>query len=66
MYSDPNFIPASARQEFCSICGTPAQRKVEEVVFEDDPMPHRHPYTAYLCLHHFNEVMRLYGRGLLR
>jgi len=59
MRSDPNFIPLSAGGEACRICGNPAHRKVEEHVFDDDPMPVRHPFTAYLCLYHFNKVMGL-------
>jgi uncharacterized protein YuzE len=59
MRSDSNFTPASARGEKCRMCGQPAQRKVEEVIFSDDPMEMRHPYTAYVCLEHFNEIMEI-------
>ncbi len=33
---DPNFTPRSCGGEIC-ICGKPAQRKIEEVIFDDDP-----------------------------
>jgi hypothetical protein len=48
--------------EKCRVCGADAQRKVEEVIFDDDPMPHRHNYTAYLCLEHFNAIMGIRAR----
>ncbi len=38
-------------------CGQPAEHKVEEVVFDDDPIPGRHPLTTYLCHQHFREIM---------
>jgi hypothetical protein len=59
MRSDKDFTPACAQGELCMICRAPAQRKVEENIFDDDPMPIRHPYTAYLCLKHFNLVMNI-------
>jgi hypothetical protein len=43
--------------ENCRICGRPAAHKVEEVIFDDDPDVHRHPFTAYLCCRHFAAVM---------
>lgn len=57
MRSDEDFTPACAGGEVCRICGIPAQRKVEEVIFDDDPMPNRHNYSAYVCLEHFNAIM---------
>ncbi|RYD83543.1 MAG: hypothetical protein EOP84_07735 [Verrucomicrobiaceae bacterium] len=57
MRSDEDFTPGSAEGELCRICGAPAQRKVEEVIFPDDPMRNRHNYTAYVCLEHFNAIM---------
>lgn len=57
MRSDRDFTPACAGGERCRVCQQPAQRKVAEVVFDDDPMPVRHEYTAYVCLKHFNEIM---------
>jgi hypothetical protein len=38
-------------------CGWPAEHKVEETVFADDPQPIRHPLTSYLCHQHFLEIM---------
>lgn len=64
MHSDPNFTPASAKGEKCSICQKPAQRKVEEQIFEDDPYPIRHSFTAYVCLEHFNLIMNIHDEGL--
>lgn len=39
------------------MCGKPAQRKVEENIFHDDPQPVRLPLTAYVCLPHFEQIM---------
>ncbi len=38
-------------------CGMPAEHKVEETIFSDDPRPVRHPLTAYICHAHFREMM---------
>ena len=57
MRSDKDFIPLACGGERCRICGKDAQRKVEEHIFDDDPMPYRHPFTTYMCLEHFNEIM---------
>lgn len=59
MRSDKDFTPQCAIGEKCTMCGADAQRKVEENIFDDDPMPIRHPYTAYVCLACFNKIMRL-------
>lgn len=61
MRSDKDFTPKSADGERCNICKSAAQRKVSEVIFDDDPMPIRHEYTAYLCLEDFNKIMRING-----
>lgn len=50
------FISKFCEGEECW-CGAPAEHKVEEVVFEDDPLPHRHPYTSYVCHRHFQWIM---------
>lgn len=42
--------------ELC-FCGQPAEHKVEETIFDDDPIPHRHPLTRYVCHKHFCEIM---------
>lgn len=51
------YRPASSVGERCRLCGADASRKVEEVLFDDDPQPIRHPLTAYLCLGCFAGVM---------
>lgn len=38
-------------------CGAWAAHKVEEAIMPDDPMPDRHPLTAYICHRHFVELM---------
>jgi hypothetical protein len=50
------FVSGSCEGERCQ-CGQPAQHKVEETIFHDDPVPHRHPLTSYICHHHFVEIM---------
>lgn len=50
------FVSASCEGERCS-CGEPAQHKVEEAIFWDDPVQGRHPLTAYVCHRHFVEIM---------
>lgn len=39
------------------MCGAPADAKVEETIFHDDPMPIRHALTAYVCAKHFTAIM---------
>lgn len=52
------FISASCQGETCKCrSGKPATHKVEEVIFHDDPMPIRHPLTAYVCDDCFNAIM---------
>jgi hypothetical protein len=50
------FVSLSCGGERCS-CGQPAEHKVEEVIFADDPLPNRHPLTAYICHRHFKVIM---------
>lgn len=50
------FVSASCEGERCR-CGEPAQHKVEETIFWDDPVQGRHPLTAYICHRHFVELM---------
>jgi hypothetical protein len=52
------YVPICARSHTC-VCGKPAVRKIEEVIFTDDPMIHRHPYTSYICLDCFCHIMGL-------
>lgn len=51
------FVSACCGGEKCSFCGEPAEHKVEEAIFFDDPIPHRHPLTAYICHGHFVSLM---------
>lgn len=50
------FVSACCQGERCH-CGEPAEHKVEETIFHDDPIQSRHPLTAYICHKHFREIM---------
>lgn len=56
------FVSGSCLGEICSIClkhlgiRVTATCKVGEEVAFDDPNPHRHNLTAYLCSMHFDEI----------
>lgn len=50
------FRSATCEGERCH-CGAPADHKVEENIPFDDPLPMRHPLTAYICHRHFVEIM---------
>lgn len=52
----PEFVSGHCQGERC-YCGKPADHKIEEVVFRDDPLPFRHPLTRYVCHAHFAEIM---------
>jgi hypothetical protein len=52
-----HFVSASCGGERCSVCGRAATHKLEETIFHDDPMPHRHPLVAYVCCIHFREAV---------
>lgn len=45
--------------EVCNFqgCEAPADRKMSETIFIDDPLRHRHPWTAYLCFDHFRQIV---------
>jgi hypothetical protein len=45
---DEVFISRCCGGETC-YCGKPAEHKVEETIFYDEPMPNRHPLTSYIC-----------------
>lgn len=63
-------VSVCCQGERCS-CGKPAEHKVEETMFDDDPtawiemevngairrIPARHPLTAYVCHEHFVLIM---------
>jgi hypothetical protein len=51
------FVSASCKGERCSVCGEPAEAKLGEEIAHDDPMPHRHNLTAYVCREHFDMVL---------
>ena len=57
------FVNASCQGELCTMCGAPAVAKVGEEIAHDDPMPHRHNLTAYVCEQHFNQIMRRGSAG---
>ncbi len=64
------FVSASCGGEYC-FCGQPAEHKVEEAIFWDDPtgsnkitvggteieVSGRHPLTRYICHKHFVMIM---------
>jgi hypothetical protein len=50
------FVSACCEGERC-FCGAPAEHKVEQTIFDDDPYPARHPLTRYVCHPHFREIM---------
>lgn len=60
------FVSVCCEGERCH-CGAPAEHKVEETIFSDDPtgtmkmgghtFPARHPLTSYICHKHFREIM---------
>lgn len=53
------FVSRCCEDERCTYegCGEPAEHKVEETIFYDDPLPQRHPLTSYLCHQHFRLIM---------
>jgi hypothetical protein len=53
------FVSKYCKGEKC-FCGKVATHKIEETVFDDDPLPNRHELTSYVCDGHFNLVM--YGK----
>jgi hypothetical protein len=50
------FVSGCCEGERC-YCGAPAEHKVEETIFYDDPHPIRHPLTRYVCHAHFVQIM---------
>jgi hypothetical protein len=50
------FVSATCEGETCW-CGKPAIRKVGEEIPIDDPMPHRHNLTVYICAEHYSQLM---------
>ena len=58
------WVSACCEGEKC-LCGAPAEFKIEETVFDDDPLPTRHPLTAYVCRKHFTMVMGTVGLDMI-
>ncbi len=58
-YDRRPFVSRCCEGELCSFegCSAPAEHKVEETIFDDDPLPHRHELTAYICHDHFRQIM---------
>jgi hypothetical protein len=55
---DPSYVPQCCEGVTCQVCGQqPAAHKLEEVIFDDDPQPIRHPLTAYACRRCFAGIM---------
>lgn len=50
------FVSGSCDGERC-FCNMPAEHKIEEVIFWDDPDQMRHPFTTYVCHQHFVQFM---------
>lgn len=50
------FVSVCCEGERC-YCGKPAEHKVEEAIFPDDPHQQRHPFAAYICHEHFVQIM---------
>ena len=48
-----HIVPEYTEGMACHLCGFPASHKVEEVIEEENI----HPYTAYVCCHHFGGIM---------
>lgn len=55
---DPNYVPQRMKGEKCRMCKeAEPERKVEEVVFREDPTFPRHPYAANVCINCFKAIM---------
>lgn len=50
------FKSETCEGEFCR-CGAPAVAKIGEEIASDDPHPHRHNLTAYVCARHYALVL---------
>ncbi len=59
------WVSKSCHGETCSMCGKPAAAKVGEEIFDDDPHPYRHNFTAYVCADHFAQIMGPLGKVLM-
>jgi hypothetical protein len=50
------YISTACEGERC-FCGQPAVKKIGEEIMFDDPNPHRHNLTAYVCAEHYAQIM---------
>lgn len=55
------FVSASCGGERCRLCRNPAAAKIGEEIAMDDPAPHRHNLTSYVCREHFIEIFGIHG-----
>lgn len=51
-----HFVSGCCEGEVCRVCAAPATHKVGEEIQDDDPLPHRHNLTAYVCCTHFRMI----------
>lgn len=49
-----------AEGERCTICKEPADRKISELILDDNPNPTQHGLTAYVCNKHFDRIFSPY------
>ena len=60
-----HFVSESCEWELCGYtfsasgvrCLAPATHKVGEEIMHDDPNPHRHNLTQYVCCEHFRAIV---------
>jgi hypothetical protein len=52
-----HFVSRSCGGERCSVCRADATHKLGEEIMHDDPSPHRHNLTAYVCCEHFRMIV---------
>ena len=51
------FRPSAACEGERCYCGETAAKKIGEEILFDDPMPHRHNLTRYVCAAHYAQIM---------
>jgi hypothetical protein len=53
------FVSMYCEGERCNFegCSALAEHKIEETIFDDDPLQPRHELTAYVCHSHFRQMM---------
>lgn len=50
-----HFVSGCCQGEKC-FCGKDATHKIEETIFNDDPIQMRHPFTSYICCDCFRKI----------